>query len=327
MSALKSIMVVMCPQRRATPALHRAVGYARHTNAVLHLQVFDHYAPIDFSRSVFGVEVADRARRDFLDERMKWLSQQAVGLADQGLRVECEVVWAPQEHEAIVAKVLELKPDLVIKDAAGDSGQAGPLRPSAADWKLLRLCPAPLMLVHPQAHMVPRHLLAAVDVNVGPAGAALNDQVVQAGRRFAALSDAELDLASVFSFVPIEPYGTGFIADTYEIMDNAHKEALQKFAARHKLPAAHVKRCASYDTADGIAACARECHADLVVIGSAYHGGLDRLMFGTTAEALLRHLHCDVLLVKPDGFADELGRHLDLERLRAEYAAPSAAAA
>jgi hypothetical protein len=67
--------------------------------------MFDYYAPIDHSARVFGPEVARRARRDFVEERMRWLSAQAAGLADQGLRVECEVIWAPQLHRALIAKV------------------------------------------------------------------------------------------------------------------------------------------------------------------------------------------------------------------------------
>ncbi|MBL6751970.1 MAG: universal stress protein [Nevskia sp.] len=315
MKKLQSIMVVMPFERRLTPAVHRAVAYARQANAALHLRVFDHYGPIDYAKSVFGAEVSERARRDFLDERMQWLSQQAAALADQGLRVECDVTWAPVPHEAVIGATLDVRADLVVKDVDCDAAGGGALRPGAVDWKLLRMSPAPLMLVHPQARLLPQRVMAAVDVQVAGPAAALNDAVVDAARDFAGLSGAELDLGSVFSFVPIEPYGTGFIADTYEIMDNGHRDALRKFASSHGVAPAHTRRCASFDSADGIAACVRDCQADMVVLGSAYHSGLDRIMFGTTAEALLRRLACDVLLIKPEGFLDELARHLDLSAL------------
>lgn len=305
-------MVVMSPQRRATPALHRAAAYAHRTKAVLRLYLFDYYGPIDYSRAIFGVEVADRARRDFIDERMHWLTGMASGLAEQGLQVECDVIWAPHAHKAIVGRILETQPDLVVKDVDCDARAEATLHPSSLDWKLLRLSPAPLMLVHPQSKLLPHRVLAAVDVSVAGEQGGLNDRVVMAAQSYAALTDAPADLLSVFCYVPLEAYGSGFIADTYDIMDKAHREALAAFAERHHIAPAQVLRRSAFDTAEAVAACVRERHADLVVLGSAYHSGIDRLMFGTTAEVLLRRLACDVLLVKPEGFRDELARHLHL---------------
>jgi universal stress protein E len=307
-----------------TAAVHRAAAYAHRTGAVLHLYLFDYYGPIDYSRTIFGAEVAERARRDFLEERLQWLSQQASGLANQGLRVECDVVWAPSPYKAIIGKMLEVEPSLVIKDAECASNADAALEPSSLDWKLLRLSPAPLMLIHPRTKLVPHQIMAAVDVSALNDAGKLNDRVMEAAQYYAALSEAECDVASVFSYVPVDAYGSGFIADTYEIMDQVHREALGDFAARHRLPPPHVVRRSAFDTAQGLASCARERNADLVVLGSAYHSGVDRLMFGTTAEALLRRLSCDVLLVKPEGFRAELARHLHLPELEPAHQASDA---
>ncbi|MDE2148446.1 MAG: universal stress protein [Gammaproteobacteria bacterium] len=320
MGKLKSIMVVMPSRQQMSPAVHRAMAYARRTETVLYLQLFDHYAPIDYSESIFGAEVAERARRDYIEERMRWLTQQAAGLADQGLRVECDVVWAPRPHEAIIGRILGLEPDVVLKDVDCEP-DSGALRLAAVDWKLLRLNPAPVMLVHPQSKLLPHHVLAAVDVTVAGGEAALNDEIVDAARLFSALSGAEMDIVSVFSYNPLKPYGTGFIAESYELMDSAHKQALERFAARQKIAAAHVKRVCTLDAGGGIAEYAKKSGSDLVVLGCAYHGGLERLLFGTTAEALLRRLTCDALLVKPSGYLAELAKHLDLEALKTKYAA------
>lgn len=315
MSKPKSIMVVMSPRRLATPALHRAAAYAHRTQAALHLYLFDHYAPIDYSRAVFGAEVAERARRDFVEERMRWLTGIAGGLADQGLNVDCDVVWSPHPHKAIVGKMLESRADLVLKDVESISSTQRSLRLSSLDSKLLRLSPAPLMLLHPASRLTPRRILTAVDALVPDEAGKLNDRVVEAAETCASLSGAQAELLSVFSYLPVETYAYGFIADTYEIMDGAHREALDSFAARHHINRNCVLRRSSFDVAEAIAQCARERSADLVAIGSAYHTGLDRLMFGTTAEALLRKLSCDVLLVKPAGIIDELTKHLDLPEL------------
>ena len=41
---------------------------------------------------------------------------------------------------------------------------------------------------------------------------------------------------------------------------------------------------------------------DLVVMGTVARGGISGLLFGNTAERILRTLPCSVLAVKPDGF-------------------------
>jgi hypothetical protein len=45
---------------------------------------------------------------------------------------------------------------------------------------------------------------------------------------------------------------------------------------------------------------ARECCADIVVMGSVARSSLARLVAGSTAERVLETLPCDVLLVKSD---------------------------
>jgi nucleotide-binding universal stress UspA family protein len=55
----------------------------------------------------------------------------------------------------------------------------------------------------------------------------------------------------------------------------------------HGEPAAEIVRAAS------------ERGADLIVISSHGRTGLGRILFGSTAESVVRHAHCPVLVVKP----------------------------
>ena len=299
MNTLRTILVLMAPDARPGPALHRAMAYAHRSGATLHLEIFDHYEPIDYAGKVFGVEVADRARRDFLDERMKALTEVARGLADNGLTVECDVSWARDPARAIVARMQALRPDLVIEDIDAEAGDGGRLKPSSADWKLIRLATAPLMLMHPKSALEPRKVMAAVDVSIGGSAGLLNEQVLEAARACTVSDPSHLYLGSVFSCLPLGHYDAGFIANTWELMDSAHADTLKQFAARHHLAPAQVLRTRRLEPADGIATLAVQNEIDLVVMGSAYHSVIDRLLFGSTAEALLRRLSCDVLLIKP----------------------------
>ncbi len=51
--------------------------------------------------------------------------------------------------------------------------------------------------------------------------------------------------------------------------------------------------------ADQILAAAREWEADVIVIGTHGRSGVSRLMLGSTAESVVRHAPCPVLVIKP----------------------------
>ncbi len=44
---------------------------------------------------------------------------------------------------------------------------------------------------------------------------------------------------------------------------------------------------------------AKENGVDMIVIGSTGHSGVERMMFGSTAEKVVRGAHCSVLTVRP----------------------------
>ena len=51
--------------------------------------------------------------------------------------------------------------------------------------------------------------------------------------------------------------------------------------------------------ADQILAAAREWEADVIVIGTHGRSGVSRLVLGSTAESVVRHAPCPVLVIKP----------------------------
>ncbi len=51
--------------------------------------------------------------------------------------------------------------------------------------------------------------------------------------------------------------------------------------------------------ADEILAAAREWEADLIVIGTHGRSGVSRLVLGSTAELVVRHASCPVLVIRP----------------------------
>ena len=94
-----------------------------------------------------------------------------------------------------------------------------------------------------------------------------------------------------------EPLPIADISD--QIEDSAERE-LPKFADREECAGLEVEELIVHgDAAAEIVRVARERQVDLIVISSHGRTGWGRILFGSTAEAVVRHASCPVLVVKP----------------------------
>ena len=100
-----------------------------------------------------------------------------------------------------------------------------------------------------------------------------------------------------------EPLPVGDISEQLE--DSAAKD-LPRFAGCEEFEGLEVEDLiVRGDAAGEIVRVARERRADLIVISSHGRTGLGRILFGSTAESVVRHAHCPVLVVKPPAGSDE----------------------
>ena len=94
-----------------------------------------------------------------------------------------------------------------------------------------------------------------------------------------------------------EPMPIADIADQLE--DSAERE-LPKLAECEECSGLSVEDMIVHgDPAAEIVRVADERQVDLIVISSHGRTGWGRMIFGSTAEAVVRHAHCPVLVVKP----------------------------
>lgn len=326
MNPPKKILVVVDSSTRHTPALHRAVELARRSGASVHLlmPVFD--ARIEATAELVDAEVQKLAMQQFSDQRLHWLSSVTAELVAQGLRASCEVLWAPALHDAVLARVIETQPDLVVKDLERERlmRRWSVIRP--ADWKLARLCPAPLMLVQTGASLLPRRIAAAVELAGGGQGKnGLDDRLLQTALPLAMVAGAEINLLHVF---PYRAADEGFNSKLDAVLESLRckdAEAFDQFAARHSVPQDR-RRLLEGDPALEIQMHVEDERVDLLVLGTVHRGAFERFLLGSNAETLLAHAVCDILLIKPEGFLADLGRHKDLDALQRRYGAVPAGA-
>ncbi|MCF8997119.1 universal stress protein UspA, partial [Pseudomonas carnis] len=140
MQAIRSILVVIEPEHSESLALKRAKLIAKVTDAHLHLLVCDKQ-----------------------HEHSALLSLLKEGLQEDGYSVTTEQAWNDSLHETIIDVQQAEGCGLVIKQHFPDN----PLKKALltpADWKLLRYCPTPVLLVKTATPWAGGVILAAIDV-------------------------------------------------------------------------------------------------------------------------------------------------------------------
>jgi universal stress protein E len=178
---------------------------------------------------------------------------------------------------------------------------------------VLRYCAAPLMLLAELGPLLPRRIAAAVDTSSDlRLGDSLGERVLDAALGYGHLADAEVHLASAFPIL-------GSMATVYPVIDNSlaqaearHRSALDRLGQAHAVPAER-RHALRGETVHALNTLITERSIDLLVLGSIHRQGFDRLMLGSTAEALVSHAICDLLLIKPESVAAALRAQLQAQ--------------
>ncbi|MDT4968261.1 MAG: hypothetical protein QOJ64_2998 [Acidobacteriota bacterium] len=90
------------------------------------------------------------------------------------------------------------------------------------------------------------------------------------------------------------------IADISEQLEDSATRELPKIAECEECSGLDVEEVIAHgDAAAEIVRAAKEREVDLIVLSSHGRTGLGRILFGSTAEAVVRHASCPVLVVKP----------------------------
>lgn len=300
-------MVIVDKSLVLTPGLVRAAALARKSGDRLLLALFE------FDRGLARAATRGLDLEAYLRGRREKLESLAEQLRRDGLAVDTHLFWDHPVMARTLLAVLAEQPRMVIKDVRREGGLKRVLF-TPADLDLLRQCSAPLMLVHSGTHGLPRRILAAVDpLDEQGRPHELTARVLNGANRLAMQCDATLDVVHAFEYLP--PLGDveyGWLPDLGQIEQfrSLHLDALQELGKKFGIPA---ERLHLLDGIPGwaIAEFATKNRIDVVVMGSVQRNFLQRLSIGSVAEDLLQRLDCDVLVLKPEGFAERLRTELE----------------
>jgi nucleotide-binding universal stress UspA family protein len=199
----------------------------------------------------------------------------------------------------IVAVARQQKTDLIVICTHGYSGAQRVVMGSTTE-EVIRQAPCPVLTLRhrtaPKAALNIRRLLAPVDFSE-PSRQALQYAVGLARRL-----DAALTVCHVVSPVPPSRRWTTLARD----LEAEAVQQAERILARWVKPAASSlggiqTRVLVGTPRDQIIQQATALQADLVVMATHGRRGLARWLLGSTAEAVVRHAPCPVLVVRPKG--------------------------
>ncbi len=151
-----------------------------------------------------------------------------------------EVAWSNDLQDDILQHVLEMQPDLLLKQVEHEPALKRAFF-TPLDWQLLRHCPVPVYLLGASQPALPRQIVAAVDVaDTSPEGQARNDSIVQQAGALALQTGAQLDLLHAcdlsMAYMGDMGYAAWAIGDIAEPLRQALEDDFRKLAERFGAP-------------------------------------------------------------------------------------------
>jgi universal stress protein E len=311
-SAWKSILVAIAdPYREQQLALRKATAIAERSGARITLfNAFKLPSPPSGSKVVSSQDVVQAA----IDERTQRLRHLARALEKRGIATGCVVKWDFPTHEAIVRAVMEEAPDVVFAESHHHNFLARMLLANT-DWELIRACPCPVLFVKSRSLPKAPQVLVAVDPRHAQAKAArLDDRLIAAANRLVDQLGGTVSIAHVYEpsssgsgAARIEPMRWSLSAKPARDFDATTRKLVDDLAARHSVrPANRILQTG--DAVHVLPAIAKKLKADVLIMGAVSRSRLERPFIGNTAEKVIDHVECDVLVVKPASFKTSVRR-------------------
>ncbi|MFD2230732.1 universal stress protein [Alkalimarinus sediminis] len=295
------ILVVIDPKKESDLILTRAARLARSCEASLELYVAAYSTALEGSYW-FDKEGLEKAHRGYLQGKRAWLNGVIGALQSEGVAVEGFVEWSKPLHRAVLERAEHMHADLIMIQAEHHSVMARALFTNS-DWHLIRESQIPLWFVHEREWGDHLSVAAAVDpLHAHSKAEGLDDQLLQTAHGLACQLPGELHVIHAY-----EPIPAGVIAEfdaivaNYEFyreeVRNRHREGLDALLKKSVEPSTivHFEEGTPERVLPQIV---NEENIDMIVMGAMSRNGLDKLFIGNTAERVLDHLRCDILILK-----------------------------
>jgi universal stress protein E len=181
------------------------------------------------------------------------------------------------------------------------------------DWELIRGCPVPLLLVKPIPWSPAHRIGAAVDPGHLDDKPRLLDRCIldeasrlgqQLGGELHAFH-AYIPAAIVAASASMPPIIVDVPAEALAQEQQNQLKEVQALTSDYRVLPTNIHVEAG-GVSEVLCRLAQQCKIDVMVMGAVSRSALKRILIGSTAETVLEHLPCDLMVVKGPNFADLL---------------------
>jgi universal stress protein E len=309
MSSIHNILAIVDPTAQQQTAVAKAAVLAEKFQARLDLFICDTKAARD-------IRLAEHLRKSptapFEENLWQMLESLAAPLRERGIDVTREVLPADPLHTALLERVKHTCADLVVKDTHHHTVAQRTFLTNT-DWELIRGCPVPLLLVKPTPWLQALRVGAAVDPgHLDDKPRLLDRCILDEASRLAQQLGGELHAfhayipaAIVAASVSGPPMVVDVPAETLAEEQQAQLKQVMALTSDYRLHPTniHVEPGAVREV---LCRLAHRCKIDVMVMGAVSRSALKRILIGSTAETVLEHLPCDLMIVKAPNFAELL---------------------
>lgn len=311
---IKKVLVVLSPdlikpdKPKQSPLIQRAVSLAKITGCELELFHVCYDGGLEFQ--LFDSDVAiERQREELTDRDATLLAEIATRLKNEGIKVRHEVRWDAPRTDAILRKIAQARPDIVMKQAREHTFMLGIT--SNTDWDLARRSPAYVWLVNDKVEDIDR-IMAAIGNKFGDPGDITTTADYDLLRTAGLISDtfnAEIYPVNAYEVPDTQGPMAGIGGAVTPVV--SVEEQKQVHANIVKQHSGSVKALAQYFNIakdnvyirEGspntvIPDVAESINADMIVMGANSIGRLERLISSVTVEPVIAATNTDILIVR-----------------------------
>lgn len=306
MKPFKRILAVVDPTRDEQSALQRAAMLARQYKADLEIFATCYYSYLT-DIAADGGATAQSFSEATLRNVTQRFEQLAEGVRTPTLTITCRAEWHQSRHVSILEEAARFRADLIVKDTHYHTAISRALFTNT-DWSLIRECKTPLWLVK-QGDAMPEHprVIAAVDLGEKRhKGGSMDDELVLTGKELTRVLRGQLYVHHAFDLLPVLGDAATWaikperlpVEELRAELRASRGEALDALASRHGI-AAEYRLLKSGSVTETLPGTATELGAAVVVIGAIATDESGHVRIGSTAEAVLDHVPCDLLVLRP----------------------------
>ncbi|MFM1895471.1 MAG: hypothetical protein RLZZ385_545 [Pseudomonadota bacterium] len=205
----------------------------------------------------------------------------------------------PDLSDAIIHQVREYQPGLVLKSTHQHSVLQRTLITNT-DWRLIRKCPAPLLLVKHRDWIEHGSVVASVDpLHAKAEQSRLDHALIRSAEQIAErFHQTARVFHCYFPFVSTMFPSALETREQTESIQRQHEEKMQELLASHHIDPSHVEMSRG-ELVPALINFLEKCSANVLVIGALSRNFLERAIVGSTAEKILDDCPCDILVIKP----------------------------